>query len=226
MLVSAIVPAYNEEGWVGKTVATLLTIPEIDEVIVSDDGSQDKTADEAWEAGAIVCRSNFNRGKCQALREGAAISKGELFAFVDADLKESALEIKKLLQAVMADETDMAIASFNSKRPAGFGLARSLAHWGIYYYTGHKMLTPLSGQRVIRRELWEMIDFRAEGFAAEIELTIESFQHGFRVKEIPVSMSHRCGGNDLKSFLHRGRQFAEILALLYQRINRPEGRGK
>jgi len=220
MGVSAIVPAYNEEGWVGKTVETLLAIPEINEVIVCDDGSTDNTSTEAREAGAIVCRSNINRGKCQALREGAYISKGEFLAFVDADLKETAREIKKLIDVVLTDEADMAIASFTAGKRVGLGLTRSLAYWGIRCFTGRKMLAPLSGQRVLKREVWDLLNFRAEGFAAEVELTIESIQKGFRVKEIPVNMSHRCGGNDLKSFLHRGKQFMEILNLLSQRIAR------
>ncbi len=220
MPVSAIVPAYNEEGWVGKTVEALLKIPEMEEVIVSDDGSTDNTSHEAQEAGAIVCRSNLNRGKCQALREGINISKGEILAFVDADLKETAVQIERLIHSVLADETDMAIASFSANKPAGLGMTKSLAYWGIRCFTGRKMLSPLSGQRVFRRELWNLLNFRAEGFAAEVELTIESIQNGFRVKEIPVCMSHRCGGNDFHSFLHRGKQFWEILNLLYQRVNR------
>jgi glycosyltransferase involved in cell wall biosynthesis len=220
MFVSAIVPAYNEEGWVGKTVAALRSIPEIDEVIVSDDGSKDKTSAEAWEAGAIVCRSNVNRGKSQALREGVLISRGDILAFVDADLKETAVGIKKLIHAVQADETDMAIAAFKSGKPTGLGLTRSLAYWGIRCFTGRKMHYPLSGQRVLRRDLWNRLNFHGEGFAAEVELTIECIQNGFRAKEIPVWMSHRCGGNDLHSFFHRGKQFVEILRLLGSRVTR------
>lgn len=220
MTVSAIIPAYNEEGWVGKTVAALFTVPEIDEVIVSDDGSTDRTSYEAWEAGAIVCRSSINKGKCQALRNGAYLARGDILAFVDADLKETALEIKKLIQAVQADETDMAIASFRSARSVGLGLTKSLGYWGIRLFTGRKMLSPLSGQRVMKRALWEKINFQAEGFAAEVELTIESLQKGFRIKEIPVCMSHRCGCNNLQSFFHRGQQFMEIFNMLRHRVSR------
>ncbi|HHU76719.1 MAG TPA: glycosyltransferase family 2 protein [Firmicutes bacterium] len=214
MFVSAIVPAYNEEGWVGDTVAALRSLAEIDEVIVSDDGSQDRTSAEAQGAGAIVCRSNVNRGKSQALREGVFMARGDVFAFVDADLRETAAGIRKLIHAVQAGETDMAIAAFGSDRPAGLGLTKSLAYWGIRYFTGEKMHYPLSGQRVLRRDLWNRLSFSGEGFAAEVELTIECIRKGFRVKEIPVRMSHRLGGNDLRSFLHRGKQFVEILRLL------------
>lgn len=215
MHVSAIVPAYNEEGWVGKTVEALFKLPDIVEVIVVDDGSSDKTALEALSAGAIVCRNSSNKGKSQALRDGAQISRGELLAFVDADLRDSALEMCKLIQPVAADEADMTVARFNSSgKTAGLGLVKALAYWSIRLYTGQEMLAPLSGQRVIKRSLWETIDFKAEGFAAEVALTIESIRKGFRVKEIPVEMSHRMRGNDFRSYLHRGSQFFAVMKLL------------
>jgi glycosyltransferase involved in cell wall biosynthesis len=214
MLVSAIVPAYNEENWVGRTVSSLLRLPEIGEVIVVDDGSQDNTFGEASEAGAIVIRCLPNRGKSQALREGASFSRGEILAFVDADLKESAFEMRKLIPIILEDEADMVIASFKSPQTAGFGLARSLAGWGIRLHTGQTMQAPLSGQRVLKRSLWESLTFQAEGFAAEVALTIESMKLGYRVKEIPVQFSHRFMGNDLISFYHRGRQFLAILKFL------------
>ena len=136
-------PAYNEEGWVGKTVM-LFKLPDIVEVIVVDDGSSDKTALEALSAGAIVCRNSSNKGKSQALRDGAQISRGELLAFVDADLRDSALEMCKLIQPVAADEADMTVARFNSSgKAAGLGLVKALL-LDIRLYTGQEMLAPLS----------------------------------------------------------------------------------
>jgi glycosyltransferase involved in cell wall biosynthesis len=209
--VSAIIPAFNEEGFVGKTVEALLQLPEIEEVIVVDDGSTDHTAQEASKAGATVLRFPMNRGKSQALRDGVSLSGGKILAFVDADLKESAFEIRRLIHVVSKDEADMSIATFKAPRRAGFGLAKSLAYWAIFLQTGERMSAPLSGQRVLKRSLWESLNFRAEGFAAEVALTIESMRSGYRVKEIPVQIIHRFTGNDLGSFYHRGRQFMAIL---------------
>lgn len=217
MAVSAIVPAYNEEGWVGKTVEVLFELPEIWEVIVVDDGSQDKTFLEAWEAGAKVVRYPVNKGKSQALREGVRFAKGDILAFVDADLQDTALEMKKLIHPVLKDEADMAIGSFFASRRGGFGLTKRLASWSIRHFTGQKMFSPLSGQRVLKRCLWEVLDFWAEGFAAEIALTIESLNRNFKVIEIPVEMSHRYYGNNIQGFLHRGSQFYSLLKFLLQK---------
>lgn len=214
MLVSAVVPAYNEEERVGYTIRALRKIPSLGEIIVVDDGSADRTAVEAWKAGAVICRRSNNGGKSQALREGAALARGEILAFVDADLKETAFEFKRLIDAVIDDEADMVIAGFKSKRRAGLGLTRSLAYWTIYASTGKKMSSPLSGQRVLKRTLWESLRFPAEGYAAEVALTVESLRRGFRVKEIPLQMTDRYYGNDLHSFLHRGQQFYDLLKLI------------
>ncbi|MGI6309044.1 MAG: glycosyltransferase family 2 protein [Dethiobacteria bacterium] len=214
MQVSAIIPAYNEEGWVGKTVQALRELAEIDEIIVVDDGSVDKTSLEAREAGATVCRFSQNKGKSQALREGARIARGEILAFVDADLGETALEFRKLIASVLANDADMVIGYFQAPGRAGLGLVKSLAYWGIRYYTGQRMIAPLSGQRVLKRCLWDSLIFQAEGFAAEVALTIESFRKGFRVKEIPVQMRHRFWGNSYRAFLHRGTQFYAVMKLL------------
>lgn len=214
--VSAIVPAYNEENWVGKTVQALRKLAEIDEIIVIDDGSIDQTALKAREAGAEVYRLSRNKGKSQALRQGAYLARGEILAFVDADLGESASEFGRLIASVLADEADMVIGFFKaSKKRTGLGLVKLLAYWGIRYHTGQSMAAPLSGQRVLKRYLWDALAFEAEGFAAEVALTIESISRGFRVKEIPVRMKHRCWGNSLRGFLHRGTQFYAILKFLW-----------
>jgi len=218
--VSAVIPAYNEEGWVGRTAAALWSVPEVGEVIVVDDGSVDNTYREAREAGAAVFRFEKNQGKSSAMRKGVELSSGDIVAFVDADLRETAREIKKLIRAIQLEEADMVIAHFKTKdkaeSPSGLGLVKLLAYWGIYIYTGEKMLSPLSGQRVLKRKVWDSLNFPVEGYAAEVALTIESVRRGYRVKEVPVNMSHRFTGNDREGFYHRGQQFFAVLKTLMQ----------
>ena len=216
MQVSAIIPAYNEEGWVGKTVLALRELPEINEIIVVDDGSRTDLSG-SLNAGATVCRFSSNRGKSRALREGVALARGDVLAFVDADLCETALQFRRLISCIAADRADMAIASFGAKGKRGLGLVRALAYWGIRYHTGQSMNTPLSGQRVLKRVLWDSLNFRAEGFAAEVALTIESLKKGFRVIEIPLEMNHRVWGNDYASFMHRGEQLYDLVKLFWKK---------
>ena len=62
-IVSILIPAYNEEKRIGKTLEPLLKSQFIHEIIVIDDGSQDQTAKKAMEKGVIVSRLEKNMGK-------------------------------------------------------------------------------------------------------------------------------------------------------------------
>ncbi len=64
----AVIPAYNEELTIGSVV--ILTKPYVDHVIVVDDGSSDRTASIAMEAGAEVVRMDRNSGKAKAVHVG------------------------------------------------------------------------------------------------------------------------------------------------------------
>lgn len=84
--VAAVVPAFNEEKNIGSVVKVLLSSRKLDEVIVVDDGSQDKTAKVAEQCGAKVIRLKKNIGKARAMRKGVESAKAEIIAFFDADL--------------------------------------------------------------------------------------------------------------------------------------------
>ena len=72
--VAAIVPAKDEAERVAATVTALLSLQDVDVVVVVDDGSTDATASEAADAGALVARHPANRGKAAALETGVALS--------------------------------------------------------------------------------------------------------------------------------------------------------
>ena len=90
--VSVVIPAFNEEKTVAEVVEAARNSDMVTEVIVVDDGSTDSTAEVAENAGAKVIRHTSNRGKGAALRTGFKHSKGEIVAFVDADLKNMTTE--------------------------------------------------------------------------------------------------------------------------------------
>ena len=86
----AVVPAYNEGDRIGDTVKSLLTVPDIDTVLVIDDGSRDNTAEAAEKAGAEVVRLSENKGKGNAMNTARKSVDAEFYIFVDADLGECA----------------------------------------------------------------------------------------------------------------------------------------
>ncbi len=95
--VTVLIPAYNEELTIARTVAAARSLPGVLQVIVVDDGSTDKTAEKARAAGAEVLRTGVNRGKGAALNHGLKAVKGDLLLLLDADLGDSAREAEKIL---------------------------------------------------------------------------------------------------------------------------------
>lgn len=216
--VSVIIPAYNEEERLGKTLQSLKGISHLLEIIVVDDGSSDGTSDVAKQEGVHVVRLEKNQGKGAALRAGFEESKGNIILMLDADLEESAAEAQKLLQPVLEGKADMVIAAFPpAKTKGGFGMVKGLSRWGIRRLTGLDMKTPLSGQRAMRREILEKIRLE-DGFGLETALTIDATRAGFKIVEVETNMRHRESDRTLRGFLHRGKQLRAVAFVLIKRL--------
>src|SRR5689334_18853557 len=99
-LYSVIIPAYNEEAYLGRTLSSLRAamdgLPEAGEVIVVDNNSSDRTADIARAAGARVVFEPVNQIS-RARNAGAAAARGRFFVFLDADTIPSARLLRRAL---------------------------------------------------------------------------------------------------------------------------------
>jgi glycosyltransferase involved in cell wall biosynthesis len=218
-LVSVLMPALNEEARIEASVSAALAIPQVDEVIVIDDGSVDETGDLAAKAGAEVIRLQRNLGKGGALNAGLRRARGDVILTLDADLGLSAIEGAKLLAPVLAGQAHMTVGVFpRLGKGGGFGLAKGLAKRGILLLTGQQLREPLSGQRCLLREILDRCNGFAAGFGAEVGLTIDALRLGYRVLEVEVNMDHARTGRNLTGFRHRGRQFWHIFLALAARV--------
>lgn len=218
MKVSVIIPAYNSADCVAKTVAAVKKLPQVSEVIVVDNGSHDKSAEVAENAGATVYRLEKNLGKGGGVRYGLTKAGGDILLFLDDDLEDAAAEAEKLILPVLHNITDMTIATFPpAKRKGGFGFVKGLARWGIKKCAGLVMQTPLSGQRAMKKEIMEKVTI-ADGFGMETALTIDAARAGFRILEVETNMTHHETGRSPRDFAHRLKQFAAVAGVLVRRI--------
>ncbi|GFN35431.1 glycosyltransferase family 2 protein [Tepidimicrobium xylanilyticum] len=214
-----VVPVYNEEDRIEATINGLKKVHLIDEILIIDDGSTDNTVDIVKRLNVNLISLPQNRGKGYAMRKAIKEMEYDYIGFIDGDLGESSFEVKKLIEPVLLNEVDFTIAKFpkpsaNTTVKGGFGLVKKLAKWGVYYYTGNKMDTSLSGQRVYKGEIMESIKYIPDGYGIEIAMTIQALKGGYRYKEVPVNMTHRYTDRSIKGFIHRGKQFISILKAL------------
>lgn len=220
--VSVIIPAFNEEERIQGTLRSVKRLDRIDELIVVDDGSRDRTAAIAGRYADQVVRLGKHRGKGAALAEGIRHARGDILLFLDADLEEHAKLSGSLLEPILKGEADMTIARFPAPiRKGGFGLVKGLARSGVRRLTGKTIHATLSGQRALRREVISRLSYFPIGFGIELGLTVQALRAGFRVQEVPLPMRHRETGRDLRGFLHRGKQFVAILRTLLRLWRQP-----
>ena len=168
---AAIIPAYNEAATVPDVIRVARTAQLVDEVIVVDNRSDDDTAAEAEAAGArvIVCEQ---QGKGQAMRAGVAGTDAEVICFLDADLLGlTPAHVDRLVQPILTGAAGMTLGLFD----------RGPELNPIFL----KALPRLTGQRAMRRELFEGLDledirgYRVEAAlnsrADDLDLTIDAF---------------------------------------------------
>lgn len=216
----AVIPAYNEERFIGSVV--LKARRYVDAVIVVDDGSTDATAEIAEAAGAIVIRHAHNQGKGVALNTGfrrAREMTPEAVVTLDGDGQQRCEEIPTLARPVLAGQADMVVGS------RFLAVSGDLPRWRIFGQRALTLVTNLSsgfnlsdsqsGFRAFSRQTIETVTFRSDGFSVESEMQFLAQKHGLKVVEVPIT----CRYDDSPKrnpFLHGAQVLNGILRLIGQ----------
>ena len=207
------IPAFDEEETVGDVVRAIRAeLPESD-LLVVDDGSSDDTARRARRAGAVVAPLPFNLGIGAAIHTGYqyAWRHGYRFcAHLDADGQHRPADVRTLLEAVRSDDCDLAIGSryhtpSTEELAAGYHtssyaptflrrLGTALFRHALSFVTRHKFTDTTSGLRAANRAVIEQFADEYAGDYPELESLHRMVRHGLRVREIPVVMLPRAGG--------------------------------
>lgn len=174
MKVAAIVPAYNEEKTIAAVIETLLDAPCVHEIAVVSDGSTDRTAEIAQGYPVKVVQLTENVGKGGAMKVGAQETESDILLFIDADLIGLRVHhIEALVRPVINEEADMSVGIFEDGR-----LATDLAQ---------KIAPFLSGQRAIKRELFENIpELEHTRYGIEVALSRHAEEHNTRVSMVEL----------------------------------------
>lgn len=197
--VSVIIPAYREAGAIFDVVRRILTtLPQITknfELIVVNDGSDDRTAELAASAGARVISHAYNKGYGASLKTGIRASTGRTIVFMDADGQHRAEELALLL--AHRSEFDMVVGE--RKGTAGSPLWRKpgkrVLGWIVNRLAGRTVPDFNSGFRAIDRKLaLRILPLMPDGFSFSTTSTIACFRGGFMVKYVPIEVHPRTMG--------------------------------
>jgi len=191
----AVIPAYNEERYIGSVV--LKTRKHVDTVIVVDDGSTDLTAEIAEAAGAVVVRHEGKEGKGTALSTGfRRIRELDPAAVVmlDGDGQHLTEEVPQLLAPVLRGEADLVIGSRYLQKRGGVPRHRIWGHWFFTTLTnllsGKRTTDSQSGFRAFSPRAIECIRFSSEGFSVESEMQFLAKQHNLRLAEVIITANY------------------------------------
>lgn len=188
----AVLPAYNEAGYVGEVVRAVQ--PLTDAVVVVDDGSSDATAEEARAAGARVYRHIINRGLGGAIATGlrAALQLGaDLIVTLDADGQHVAEEVLDVAAPILRGDTDFVIGS-RLFHPQGMPFSRRIANRIADLCTGMmfgvRVRDSQSGFRAFSCQVAESIDIRTSRMEVSSEIVAEVARRSFRIAEVPITV--------------------------------------
>ena len=222
--VAVIIPALDEEAAIGKVLRAL---PDwIDETIVVDNGSSDRTADVAAAAGARVVREP-RRGYGRACQAGiAALGQADVVVFLDGDFSDRPQEIGRLTAPVLTGKADLVLGSRVLGRcEAGallphqrFGNALAC---GLIARLWQVRFTDLGPFRAIRRDVLEALQLRDLGYGWTVEMQVKAAQQGLTSLEVPVSYRRRIGrskiSGTLKGTFGAGVKILGVIASAYLR---------
>ncbi len=197
-----IIPAYNEEGSVGKVIDDVRTHLSQADILIVNDGSTDRTSERAEVRGAIVLDLPFNLGIGGAMQAGYkyAYEKGyDVAVQVDADGQHDPKEIEKLLEGLEKRKADMVIGSrflggseFKSSLMRRVGI--SLFSTVISTIARQKITDPTSGFRAANRKAIQLFALNYPQDYPEPEAVVLLHQCRLKMGEVPVEMSQRYSG--------------------------------
>jgi glycosyltransferase involved in cell wall biosynthesis len=222
--VSVVFPAFNEEEGIGHAVETFLALEPVDEVLVVDNNSQDKTAELALQAGARVV-SETTQGYGHALQRGLKEASGDLIVMAEPDGTFAAQDVHKLL--AYAEDAELVLGTRTTRElifaEANMGWFLRWGNWIVAKLQQVLFNTPSLSDcgctmRLIHRSALErFIDRLSVGSSHFLpEMVILAHQSGASMLEVPVSYRPRNGTSkitgDFRGTLEVG---TNMLALIF-----------
>ena len=195
MKITVGLPAYNEEKNIAKIIVKLKKI--VDQIIVCDDGSTDSTSIIAESLDTIVIKHPKNLGYGSAIHSiflKARELNSEVLVTIDADGQHKIEDIEKVVKPIVDGQVDISIGSrFLDKhdnapkyRKLGINIITKVTNSSL----SEKITDSQSGFRAYSKKVLEKLNLSEKGMGISTEILIKSNKHGFRIGEVPISISY------------------------------------
>lgn len=233
MLISLIIPAYNEAQRIRHTLDDYVKdfYPGNVELVVVLNGCRDNTREVVEQAQrelghAIVIQELPQGGKGRAIKYGFQHAQGDLIGFLDADGSTSPAEYRKLVEAILHESYDGAIASrwVRGSRVVGrTTFLRTLFSYGFHYFTKMLFWLPYRdtqcGAKLFRRQVVEQIvdKLTITDMSIDIDILVQLKRAKFKIREVPTVWVDRSSAEMSGAKLLRatGRMIVSLLKIRF-----------
>jgi glycosyltransferase involved in cell wall biosynthesis len=227
MLISIVVPVFNEESTVGNIIERLKTTMQekgfVYEIIVVDDYSKDRSVEISKSQEVKVYSLRKHMGKGYALRVGFAQAKGEIIVTIDSDGSHRPEELPCLLNPILKDKADFVIGSrFLLEREMS---TKKINRLGVHLFnvlirllTGKRTSDSQSGYRAIKSASLRSLNFKSNEYEIESEMLVKAADKCLRIKEVPVSFEQRTFGKSMLDPLRDGIKI--LLSIMLAHVRR------
>lgn len=230
MLVSVIIPAFNEEQTIGQVLEALCALPFEKQLIVVNDGSTDGTYEvleklrATYELTVVHCKEN--RGKGFAIRSGLLYVKGEMVVIQDADMELTPADLPELLNSLEKKNVQVVYGSRFLNGRGNASLHNFIANRILATYTnllyGCRITDESTGYKAFSTELITRLNLTCEGFEFCPEVTAKILRAGYHIDEVPVSYFPRTKKEGKKLRFWSDGFFAAWTLLKYRFISKTE----
>jgi len=206
MKIAVLLPCYNEEGAIAKTVADFRTaLPDAD-IYVYDNNSTDRTAEVARAAGAIV-RTEPAQGKGNVVRRQFADIEADIYVMADGDDTYDASAAPAMIEKLVTEKLDMIAGKRVETAEAAYRRGHKFGNWLLTSLVRLFFKSPfedmLTGYRVMSRRFVKSLPFMASGFGIETELTVHVARMMTPVAEVETHYKERPEGTVSKLRTYR-----------------------
>ncbi len=212
-MISWIIAAYNEEERLPKALDRVVNeLKSMDfEIVVSDDGSEDRTYDIASKYAKVLDNvkiiANTHKGRGSALRSGFNNSKGDITVFSSADIWMSRDQVEKLTK--LLDDFDLILLSKHTHGSLGLdvGITRRFLSLSFSFLIRLLWKLPYGDTQGVKigkvTALREIVSHtKSDGFLFDLEIVIHAHRMNRKVVEVPWTYSYSVGSKvNLRSIL-------------------------